>query len=74
MKRKQFFALRNKLYKVAGELGTLAEGQPERSMIAASYRDMSRSLDHIEMLGEQLGYIDIDTGNVIPKRLKKDVA
>lgn len=68
MERKEFLVLRRKMYKLAGEVGTLAEGTAENSLLSAAYKRINHALDAIEVMGEELGYIDIDTGNVIPKR------
>lgn len=71
MTRAKYKALRTKLYKSAGELGTLAEGMPENRLLSAAYRDMTKALDDIDLLGEKLGFIDPMTNDFTDRRFKK---
>lgn len=75
MNRKKYLALRNKAYKLAGEIGTLAELNGDKlPQLDSSYKEMCRSLDSIDELGVDLGFIDAETNNVIDKRFKKESA
>jgi hypothetical protein len=69
MKRQKYISLRTKAYKLAGEVGTLAElgNMPQ---LDASYEEMCRALDSIDELGVSLGYIDPETNDLIDKRFK----
>lgn len=71
MERKKYIALRNKLYKIAGEVGTQAEELEERHPLAFAYRRLGDALDSIDLLGEQLGYIDPETNDLTDRRFKK---
>ena len=73
MTRRKYKALREKLYKSAGEVGTLAELHgDELPQLEASYKEMCRGLDSIDELGVSLGCIDPETNNYIDRRLKHD--
>lgn len=75
MERKKYIALRTKLYKAAGEVGTLAELHGEHCPdLDSAYKEMCRGLDSIDSLGEKLGYIDPETNNLIDRRFKKETA
>jgi len=71
MTKRQYKTLRDKLYKAAGELGTIAEGT-QNANLDASYRDMCNALDHIDMLGEQLGFVNPETNALIDLRFKRE--
>lgn len=71
MERKAYLKLRQKFYKLAGEVGTLAETNAN-PLLTAAYKRVSNALDAIEVMGEELGYIDVETGNVIDKRFKTE--
>jgi hypothetical protein len=72
MTRQKFKALRAKVYKFAGEVGTLAEGKSERHMLAVAYRRASDACDAIDMLGEDLGFIDPETNDFTDRRYKME--
>lgn len=75
MNRSKYKALRSKLYKAAGEVGTLAEKHGDKMpQLDATYHEMCRGLDSIDELGISLGYIDPETNELIDRRFKKETA
>ncbi len=62
MRRKDYLKLREKLYKISGEIGTLAETQDQslrvNRLLTDAYRGSWNALDCIDNLGFELGYLD----------------
>lgn len=72
MTKLKYKALRTKMYKAVGQVGTLAEGS-SKANLSVAYQKMSEGLDAIDMLGSQLGFLDPTTNNWIDGRRKKSV-
>lgn len=71
MTRAKYKALRSKLYKAAGEVGTEAEGS-KFGNLHATYRRLSEALDAFDLLGVQLGFVDEMTNELIDGRVKRE--
>lgn len=75
MTKRKYLALREKLYKLTGEIGTVAELHGEdMPQLEASYKEMDRAIEEIDALGIGMGYIDAETLTVIDKRFRKETA
>lgn len=77
MTRQKYKALRSKLYKSVGELGTLAEiegaihgPRHEFQLLDISYKNACEMLNHIDALGVKLGYVDAETNDLTDRRFK----
>lgn len=75
MTRAKYKALRDKLYKSMGELGTMAENETssyDHAHLAEAYARGCEMLDAVDALGVSLGYIDPDTNDLTDKRFKME--
>lgn len=64
MTKQQFFKIRQQLYEVTGEIGSIAENA-DYSGLYIAYNQMNDVLDIIDELGCRLRYLDPETGEEI---------
>lgn len=75
MTRHKYKALREKFYKVSGEVGTMAEletSQYDHAHLAEAYARSCEALDAIDALGVSLGFIDPETNDFTDRRYKME--